>query len=448
MDELTPLFRRTLISLCVVTHSTNLAIRWKGAAYFLPSLFVTRYANMGGLDTDSFAGEIASLRSFNDAQWCGHWNTIALQHVIRAESALGKLTGQQARLLESADEDNPFGDLGVRHASVLAAIADAGPQVSAAALFDRIRQQIPVGTETAALHLSHLTDALVKALTYFQVSAFPGHTPERSHAYWQSQRIFDRLLQLYGKALGLTIEKKLMPCGDDQVQGYLVLPSGAGPWPTVLVSNGLEGTAQELLLPLMKYRHTGMALFVMEMPGSYAYRQAMSLSSEAIYQQVIDHLASDPRLDATRLGMVGVSFGGYWAARMAARDQRLRCAVACGAPTHRTFGMAASLGIPEIIVQALRDTLGARNLPDLMGKLRQLSLRPLYKEIAIPLLVINGDHDTLVSTQDSVELAAAAGAQLLLYPGDDHCAMGHYHEWLDESQRWLCEQLDVRPPVA
>ena len=73
-----------------------------------------------------------------------------------------------------------------------------------------------------------------------------------------------------------------------------------------------------------------------------------------------------------------------------------------------------------------------------MGKLKALSIRDRYPDITIPLLVINGDHDTLMSTQDSVDLAdAAANASLLLYPDDDHCAMGHYRQWLDYSQHWL-----------
>jgi len=54
--------------------------------------------------------------------------------------------------------------------------------------------------------------------------------------------------------------------------------------------------------------------------------------------------------------MVGMSFGGYWTARMAAADDRLACAIACGAPTHRSF--QGGLGTPEVI-GALSDITGA-----------------------------------------------------------------------------------------
>ncbi|MFA9272193.1 MAG: alpha/beta hydrolase family protein, partial [Baekduiaceae bacterium] len=150
----------------------------------------------------------------------------------------------------------------------------------------------------------------------------------------------------------------------------------------------------------------------------------------------------DPRVDPERIGMVGVSFGGYWAARMAATDRRIRCAVACGAPTDRSFW--PKLGLPEIILDALADVTGATTPVGLLRRLRRLSLRDRYREITQPLLVINGDNDTLLSTRDSIELAAGARhAELRLYPGDDHCAMANYRDWLDYSQQWIAGHLAV-----
>ena len=75
-----------------------------------------------------------------------------------------------------------------------------------------------------------------------------------------------------------------------------------------------------------------------------------------------------------------------------------------------------------------------------------MSLQHHYAHIRIPLLVINGERDTLLSTQDSVDVAAAVPQAILkLYPDDDHCAMGHYREWLDLSQAWLLTKLMPRP---
>jgi len=98
--------------------------------------------------------------------------------------------------------------------------------------------------------------------------------------------------------------------------------------------------------------------------------------------------------------------------------------------------------MPEIMLWTLRRTTGATSTLDLMRKPRAFSVRDLYPRITIPVLAINGDHDTLVSARDTVELAdGASNSTLLLYPDDDHCAMGHYSEWVHTTQNWLTTNL-------
>jgi esterase FrsA len=87
-------------------------------------------------------------------------------------------------------------------------------------------------------------------------------------------------------------------------------------------------------------------------------------------------------------------------------------------------------------------------MADMSRKLAKFSLAQHYRKIEIPLLVINGARDTLISTQDSIDLAIGAPhAQLVLYDGDDHCAMGHAEQWSDLSTRFLREHLLARDTV-
>lgn len=75
-------------------------------------------------------------------------------------------------------------------------------------------------------------------------------------------------------------------------------------------------------------------------------------------------------------------------------------------------------------------------------EMAKLSLAEHYRKIEIPFLVINGAHDTLISTQDSIDIAIGAPhAQLVLYDGDDHCAMGHAEEWSELSTGFLRDHL-------
>lgn len=447
MAEATVL-RKLFVTACAVTRTTDLAARGTGATPFLPALFVLRYANMGGLDRRLFAQQIAQARSFRDDRWCAYWNRIADAHAERATALLRTLAGTDPAAVPDLTDratvtsDQHLDRLTELLAPAAALFADHGPQADVHAITDLVAAHAPTGDRPRVTAAFRAIDAWVKAITYYQVSAFPGHSPHRMRAYWRSRHLSDALISALAPALHLTAEHVTIPVADDDtVRGYLFLPPGPGPHPVVMITNGLEGTVQELALPQLRYRHSGVALFLMEMPGSYAYTHPMRPTSETVYRQVIDHLVADERLDADRLGMVGVSFGGYWAARMAATDDRLACAIACGAPTHRSF-TGGALGTPQIILGALADTLGAAHPVGLLRKLAALSIRDRYPDITIPLLVINGEQDTLLSTQDSVDVAhAAANATLLLYPDDDHCAMRHYRQWLDYSQRWLLEHL-------
>ena len=420
--------RRCFITACMLTRTTDLAARGLGAGFFLPSLFVLRYASMGGLEPSLFASQLRGLRSFKDAAWCGHWDALAQAQLacagVPAEAETWAGLGEALRTAL-----RPLGtkvvDWMTQSDAQLETALNADPQVS-----EESRQ--------ALLTLR----CVVKAITYLQVSAFPGGTPARMAAYAHSRALFHEMAMVVGPLLGLEITKHRIDLDGDAVEGYLVTPSGGGRHPLAIITNGLEGTVQELAIPLLRYHDSGMAVFVMEMPGTYAHRQPMSEASEGAYLAVIEQLSRHPRIDAQRIGFVGVSFGGHWAARMAAKSPRLRCAVACGAPTHHSFKVKGTIGIPDVIIRALLNVTGARTLPGLGLKLQALSLQGLYRQIRIPLLVINGERDTLLSTQDSIDLAEGAPhATLKLYPDDDHCAMGHYREWLDLSQAWLKEHL-------
>jgi esterase FrsA len=410
VNQLAVSAKRLFVSACVATGTTGFAARRLGVDYFLPQLFVTRYAAMGGLDPRLLAEQLAGVHSFADDEWCSYWNRIAEQHESTAQRLLREWDGPG----EPASPD---------------------PLLPAYA-WQLAQQQGLTDTQVAAVWEG------VKASTYYAISAFPGGSPARMRAYHKSRELGEANLDK-ADLVPLDIEWIELDLHGETVRGYAAFPRGNQRSPLVIVTNGLEGTVQELALPMTKYWEAGLAVFVMEMPGSYAYRQPMSGASERIYHAVIEHFAAHPRVDNEKMAMVGVSFGGYWSARMAAASTRLACVVAVGAPTHHTFGPAASIGIPHIIVSALMRVTGSSNLATLMLNLRKLSFEKnhLYEQIHIPLLVINGDHDTLVSVRDSIDLAAKTpAATLKLYP-DDHCAMGHLDEWMDCSFDWLRQHL-------
>lgn len=431
-------FRKNLlVTLCALTRTTERAARRRGVGYFLPALFVDRFANLGGLDKTELSAQLDACRSFEDEAWVGYWRDLAAVHLGVAAGALERLGGPRlSDVLDGADSETTR-LLGEVLGPAVEVFADRTPE-NAAGLVDDFAARHPEHRDAAVA-----IGALLKAITYLFAASWPGWTPARLAAYRECRRLFEALLFALAPAAGASVERLRVTVDGDEVVAYALFPPGEARMPAVLISNGLEGTIEEALLPVLRFRDAGLAVVVMEMPGTFAYRNPLSPRSEGVYTAVIDHLASHPRIDPDRLGMVGLSFGAHWSTRMAARDSRLKAVVSNGGLYHRSFQPAATFGMPEIMLWTLERTTGASSSLDLARRLGALSLKHLYREIAIPVLAINGDNDTLVSTQDTVDLAEQAPlGELRLYPDDDHCAMGHYTEWLDDSLGWLKQQLE------
>ncbi|MFI7000849.1 alpha/beta hydrolase family protein [Nocardia sp. NPDC050175] len=440
--------RRALVTACALTKTTDLVARYTGARWFLPDVLVHRFAGLGGFEIAEFTAHLDAARSFSDQGWTGHWQRLAADRTASAYRALTVVAAERGERLPQADV--LFGADAMMFVELLGRLlgpaaeflGDRGAAPGPDAV-ERFLSGRPVGAAERARVVA--MDELVKAIVYHLVAAWPGATPARLRAYHASRRLFEMLLTALGPQLDVEVGAVEIPAGSEIVRAVTVFPKGARRCPVVLVTNGLDGTVQELVLPLLTYRNTGLGMLIMEMPGSYTAARPMSAASEEIYRSVLDYLGAHRRVDAGRIAMFGMSFGGYWAARLAAVDTRLRCAVCVGTPTHRGFGPAAALGMPEPVLRTMGAAVGAGSVFGIGRKLAALSLRGMYHRIGIPLLVVDGDADSVVDVRDSAELAASVpGATLRLYPSDDHCAPGHFVEWLDEAMAWLCRGIGER----
>ncbi|KAE8381796.1 Alpha/Beta hydrolase protein [Aspergillus bertholletiae] len=432
-----------LVSLLAITRTTDLAARFTGVRPFLPLLSATRFGTVGGISQPKILFELKQCKSFNDDYWPAYWTSLAELHLLRLDTELKrwKLDPKQA-WLENEPKRSPSPDL----LAFLARGSTVITQTPPGTVIDA-NDSLNSATPPEILSSRIAVDALVKAIAYLFIAAWPGRTPNRDKAYYSCEALFDILLDAVAPTIDLKVERHIVRSQGEEIKVYGLLPEATQPngMPGVLFTNGLEGTNVESIMTVLRTRSiVSSAWFFMEMPGTYRYKRPLCKdSSEQIYGDVLSFIESHSAIDRSRLGMVGVSFGGNCATRMAIADKRLKAVVINGAPLARSLSPRGSFGMPEIIVRSLFNVVGADGIQALMMSLH--SLHPCQADIErihCPVLAINGERDTLVSTQDTIDLANwVPRSELMLFPDDDHCAIGHIREWQEHSSEWLMRAL-------
>ena len=343
-------------------------------------MFLLRYANFAGVSAKNVENKLSNCNSFEEEYWCDYWSGFADKHERNAQ-----------KLLEANDVDEAWKER-------------------------------------------------KKAIAFNSAAAFPGTSPLRLAKHAKAKALFEQMLPLWDNRW----EKIELNIKGDMITGYLFIPDKTKEYPVILATNGLEGTSPEIVAPMvdLKLDQRDIAIFVMEMPGTYEYKTPMSLDSHKVYSEVIDYLTAHENINEEKVAMLGLSFGAHWSARMPAFDNRIKASVVNGAPL--LFDKAGAR--PEVIIKAMKKVLGAHSIISLVKALKSLSFNQnngdIFNKINIPMMVINGDKDTLIPTSDSVTLSKKVkGAELKLYENDDHCAIGHYEEMICFSVDWIEKTL-------
>lgn len=242
-----------------------------------------------------------------------------------------------------------------------------------------------------------------------------------------------------------------IPFDGSHMVGVLRLPPGEGPHPAVIMIPGLDSTKEELRSTEELFLERGMATFSVDGPGQgeAEYELAIRADWEVPGAAVIDYLEREPSIDATRIGVWGVSLGGYYAPRMASGDDRVRACVALAGTF--TFGENWD-SLPVLTREAFRVRSKSPDSGTARARAGELTLAGRAQRIRCPLLAVTGKLDRLIPWQHAERLVKEAGGAaelLLLEKGNHGCAnLAPYHRYLTAD--WVAEKLSarVRQPAA
>jgi dipeptidyl aminopeptidase/acylaminoacyl peptidase len=256
----------------------------------------------------------------------------------------------------------------------------------------------------------------------------------------------DRAVACYrNAAAALTPPAELVhiPYAGTSLAAYLRVPaSAAGVAPAVIMAPGLDSTKEELQATAEYFLARGLATIAIDGPGQG--ESSRELPIEPAYEKVatasVDYLRSRDEIDASRIGMFGVSLGGYYASRAAAYEPRLKAVVALAGPYR------FDLDWEELPAQT-RDTFLVRSRAtseiDARAKAGRLTLEDAAGRITTPLLVVGGARDRIVPAYHQERLAKEApSAELVLYPDGSHGVTNRAYESRSRMADWLAGQLN------
>jgi esterase FrsA len=203
-----------------------------------------------------------------------------------------------------------------------------------------------------------------------------------------------------------------IPFEGKEIIGYLRLPKNAnGPVPLVLAVNGLDSRKEDLAESFSPILSFGIGYLAVDGPGTGQNPIKVSENADRVLSRVLDYVATRPEIDKNRVAMHGVSWGAYWAAKMAIVEAaRLRGASAQSPPIdtffQKDFLMNSLLGNREYLfdqvpaLMAIFDNVNTLDeMAEVLPKMSLVKQGLLGKHMA-PMLILAGVKDTQVPISD------------------------------------------------
>lgn len=237
-----------------------------------------------------------------------------------------------------------------------------------------------------------------------------------------------------------------IPFGEHRLAGVLRLPAdrGRAPAPVVVMVMGLDSAKEEMGTNEQHFLDRGMATLTFDGPGQgeAEYELTIRPDYEVPVAAVVDWVAIHPELDGSRVGLWGVSLGGYYAPRAAAFETRVRACVSLSGP----YDLGAAWdGLPALTRRAFQVRAGAADEDEAHRRAATLTLEGAAPGIRCPLLVVAGGRDPLFGVEHARRLVGEASgpSELLLVEEGNHVVSNRPYRYRSQTADWMADRLGV-----
>jgi 2,6-dihydroxypseudooxynicotine hydrolase len=237
-------------------------------------------------------------------------------------------------------------------------------------------------------------------------------------------------------------ERVTIPYEGRALYGILRKPKGVASPPLLIMAVGLDSAKEETDAYEQPYLVRGIATLVFDGPGQGEgeYDFAIRGDYEVAVKAVVDYAMTRDDVDTARIGLWGVSLGGYYAPRAAAFEKRLKACISLAGPYDWSEIWPS---LPELTREAFRVRSHCATQGEAVAKAVTLSMKGVAQNITCPIFVMTGKLDRLVPWQHAERLSkdVRGPCTFLLIEDGNHVANNRAYRWRTQSADWLAEQL-------
>jgi dienelactone hydrolase len=260
------------------------------------------------------------------------------------------------------------------------------------------------------------------AIYYMIAERMQAHgAPGRTETYRKFLDSFTRSIALSGE----NCERVEIPYEGGTIPGYFVrAKGGVGPAPVLVHVNGLDSCKEMLYLPGFGpagLAERGISSLCIDQPGTGETLRLQGMkaiyNSEKWAAKVVDWLETRSEVDARRIGLWGISLGGYFCPRAVAFEPRFALGCVFGANHDwyevnlRRLKREGDRPVPHYWDHC-RWVWGGETIDEFMEIASKVRLDGVLDRIKVPFLVTHGANDR----QIPVEFANATYSQLVNSP--------------------------------
>ena len=227
-----------------------------------------------------------------------------------------------------------------------------------------------------------------------------------------------------------------------ELSGLLFTPEGVGPFPAAAIIHGSGPSHRDSYwyLTLSRYlSKSGIAVLLPDKRGSEKSKGDWRTSSfedlATDTTAAVQYLMGIPSVDPARIGVVGLSQGGWIAPVAAVKSQDISYVVNMVGPAVKTYEQLLyeerynieEMGFLPFVSKALAypSTYFIRKVPlkDFYGAVGNFDPIPYWRDVAVPALVLYGSEDTNTPTAESVKRLEAlkkSNIAVKVYDGSGH----------------------------